>query len=223
MHRANLCQPAFRRKEPKINRRNEGIEKLFSAQAPNQHSQHVTDWAHIFFPPWLHSASVLPTPTLIPGIRPNFPLFSLAGCQECVQRGGRGRWYVPPTDGLSQVKSKILNYSEGGRLEREGGGGLWRANNSDHFAWPEEGLAWAQLADGCCRRPSLMLRPLPVPSDHFGYFQNFSANCTNASLVLTSLSHQRRLNHTGRDAPTCVGCDVTESREQQLPEAHRSV
>lgn len=36
------------------------------------------------FPPWLHSASVLPTPILIPKFGPNFPLFSLAGYQECV-------------------------------------------------------------------------------------------------------------------------------------------
>lgn len=77
-------------------------------------------------------------------------------------------------------------------------------------AWPEEGLSWGQLGDGFCRRSSLMLRPLPVPSDHFGYFQNFSASCTNASLVLTSFSHQWRLDHAGQDATTCVRCDVTE-------------
>ncbi len=33
----------------RVNRRNEGIERLFLAQAPNQHSQHMADWVHIFF------------------------------------------------------------------------------------------------------------------------------------------------------------------------------
>ena len=34
----------------KVNRRNEGIERLFLAQAPNQYSQHMADWVHIFSP-----------------------------------------------------------------------------------------------------------------------------------------------------------------------------
>lgn len=33
----------------KVNRGNEGIERLLLAQAPNQHSQHMADWAHMFF------------------------------------------------------------------------------------------------------------------------------------------------------------------------------
>lgn len=43
-----------------------------------------------------------------------------------------------------------------------------------------------------------MLRPLPASSDHFDRRHNFSAYCTNASLVLTSFRHQRQLDHTGR-------------------------
>jgi len=34
----------------KVNRGNEGIERLFLAQAPNQYSQHMADWVHILLP-----------------------------------------------------------------------------------------------------------------------------------------------------------------------------
>lgn len=65
---------------PRVNRRNEGIERLLLVQASNQYSQHLADWVHIFFP-CSPSASVLPPPKLIPSIRPHFPRFTLRGYQ----------------------------------------------------------------------------------------------------------------------------------------------
>lgn len=68
---AEKGEPVLRRMvRHKVNRKNEGIERLFLAQAPNQYGQHMADWVHIFF----HLASVLSTPKLIPSISPNFPL-----------------------------------------------------------------------------------------------------------------------------------------------------
>lgn len=56
----------------KINRRNEGIERLFLAQAPNQHSQHSRLVSHLSLP-WPRSASVLPAPKTDPFNQPQFP------------------------------------------------------------------------------------------------------------------------------------------------------
>lgn len=62
----------------KVNRRDEGIERFFLAQAPNQYSQHMADWVHIFLPS-------LPLPfnhqKLIPSISPHFSSFNLRGYQ----------------------------------------------------------------------------------------------------------------------------------------------
>lgn len=58
----------------KVNRRNEGIERLFLAQAPNQYSQHVADWVHIFFPSL--SLCLCPSTTKTdPFNQPHFPCF----------------------------------------------------------------------------------------------------------------------------------------------------
>lgn len=58
----------------KVNRRNEGIERLFLAQAPNQYSQHMADWVHILFP--LLSLCLYPSTTkMYPFNQPQFPCF----------------------------------------------------------------------------------------------------------------------------------------------------
>lgn len=44
-----LWEPALgKMARRRVNRRNEGIERLFLAQALNQHSQHMADWVHVF-------------------------------------------------------------------------------------------------------------------------------------------------------------------------------
>lgn len=201
------------------------MERLVSAQAPNQHSQHMTDWVHIFPHPWLHSASVPPTPTLIPGIRPNFPLFlvwqdirNVSPANAETQRGSEGqtvrstdKWPLTsqnPKSGITReryVRPRPRDEQKAcGVVSAE----LTAATTSS--VWTRGGTVPGSAGSPVLQafqshvEASSLCPPITLATSKI-----FSANCTNASLLLTSFSHQWGGAQPGRAGTPQPVLDVT--------------